>query len=212
MEDDGASLSQIREDFYKQHFGVVHERLYRRDDYALESEVIVFAPSRRRPFFTLVTNGMSDYSFSRTGELVHTGKGEDFSRIELMICVEDLEEEVDWDISWANHFLKSFSVLPHRARRPLLPGQVVPNGSPAAPIMEESKLVAAFFIPPIFESRAVNEGILLPDGSNVTIMGLDFITEKERRFYDEQGADALGKLFLANNHRRCVDPLRRSYL
>jgi Suppressor of fused protein (SUFU) len=201
--------NEIRESFFIQHFGRLEERIARDTDNAhfSQAEVLVFAPTQRRPFFTLVTNGISDRVPPANSKLAR-----EFWRLEIMMCVEDLEEEVDWDNSWACHFLKAFSILPHQMNIPLVPGLIVPNGAPPEPIMAGSNLMAAVFLHPYFEGRPIREGIITPSGDSINILALDFISAKEKQFYEEKGLEEFGNLLAKNNHRRCVDPLRSSYL
>ena len=76
--------------------------------------------------------------------------------------------------------------------------------------MEDSNLVAAFFMPPGFESRAFQEGLVVADGTSVTYLVLQFLTAGELSFYGQYGPQATGSLLLnrAPEEGWCAEPDR----
>jgi hypothetical protein len=79
--------------------------------------------------------------------------------------------------------------------------------------MEDSNLIASTFLPPLDETDAINEGILMPDGSTTTLLRLDFLSKKEMIYIQNNGMVAFTTDILAKaNHPLWVDPMRASYL
>jgi hypothetical protein len=111
-------------------------------------DVHVVEPRPERPFFTLVTSGMSARAMK-----VPEG-AEDFSYAELVICLppdwpmkqEDFKDDKNF---WPIRLLKMLARLPHEYDSWLGYGHTIPNGDPAEPYAENTKLCCALLLPPV---------------------------------------------------------------
>lgn len=105
-------------------------------------------PTKKRPFHTLVTSGMSD-------KPMNTPDGvENCDYTELSICLpeewkileEDFKNENNyWPIRW----LKYLSRFPHEYNTWLNYGHTIPNGDPAEPFAENTNLNTMVLLPTI---------------------------------------------------------------
>jgi hypothetical protein len=203
------SLEDLRFQFFYQFLGAPADRILARPEEEFDTDILVFNPSAGRPFYTLVSTGLSDSCLTIPEDEPEIVKQE-FSRIELMMYIGEFPEE-DRCESWPVHFIRAMTAFPHLCDAWISPGLVVPNGFPPRPIMDNSKLCAAFFVPPIFENRGFQEGILSMDGRSITFLAIDFITRNELNLLGEFGPQALGSLLLQHQKTPCIDPFRDSY-
>jgi len=105
-------------------------------------------PTKKRPFHTLVTSGMSD-------KAMITPEGvEGCEYAELSICLpeewkisdEDFEDERNyWPVRW----LKYLARFPHEYNTWLGYGHTIPNGDPADPFAENTELNTMLLLPTI---------------------------------------------------------------
>ena len=106
------------------------------------------APSKERPFHTLVTSGMSDLPMKVPEEAGST------KYMELMFTLPS-----DWEISeesfqderwyWPVRELKFLARFPHKFDTWLGWGHTIPNGDPAAPFAENTQLNGVILLPSI---------------------------------------------------------------
>ncbi|MGB0369222.1 MAG: suppressor of fused domain protein [Flavobacteriales bacterium] len=105
-------------------------------------------PSKERPFHTLVTSGMSDKPMNTPNDL------DGFEYAELSICLPE-----DWKVSeddfkdeknyWPIRWLKYLARFPHEYNSWLGYGHTIPNGDPAEPFAENTKLDTMVLLPTI---------------------------------------------------------------
>lgn len=94
-------------------------------------------PTEERPYWTLVTSGMSDLPMS-----VPEGR-EEFAHAELMICLPKnwKMEQSDWNSEanyWPIRWLKICARFPHEYKTWLCWGHTLPNGDPPTPYAENT--------------------------------------------------------------------------
>ena len=118
-------------------------------------------PSEQRPFHTLITTGMSDRPMT-----VPEGT-EELAFAELLICLpsswplshEAFQDERNyWPVRW----LKQLARLPHEYQTWLGLGHTVPNGDPAEPFADNTKMCCWLIVPPVlvdddFSPLAIDE-------------------------------------------------------
>lgn len=106
-------------------------------------------PTEDRPFWTLVTTGMSDRPMT-----VPDG-AEEYTYAELVICLPE-----DWPVSqedfndennyWPVRLLKVLARLPHEYETWLGPGHTVPNGGEEdVPYADNTQFTCAMIVPPL---------------------------------------------------------------
>ena len=106
-------------------------------------------PTDDRPFWTLVTTGMSDRPMT-----VPEG-AEDYTYAEVMLCLppdwkmsqQDFEDENNY---WPIRLLKVLARLPHEYETWLGPGHTIPNGGEEdVPYADNTKFTCALILPPL---------------------------------------------------------------
>ena len=105
-------------------------------------------PQKNRPYYTLVTSGMSEQPMT-----VPNG-AESLRFAELMICLppnwplsmEDFRDERNY---WPIRLLKVLARLPHEFRTWLGMSHSVPNGEPPRPYAPDTKFSSAVLVPPL---------------------------------------------------------------
>ncbi len=113
-------------------------------------------PTAERPFHTLVTSGMSDKPMSAPQEM------NDFRYAELCICLpaewkisnEDFEDENNY---WPLRWLKMLSRFPHEYNTWLGYGHTIPNGNPAEPFTNQTRLNTMLLLPPMLFDEGFHE-------------------------------------------------------
>ena len=124
-------------------------------------DVHIVEPSDTRPYYTLVTSGMSDRPMT-----VPEGADE-YRYAELLACLpptwkmsqEDFKDDRNyWPVRW----LKMLARMPHAYDTWLGMGHTVPNGDPAEPYAAGTKLCCMMLLPPpLFDEEFMTLG--LPD-------------------------------------------------
>ena len=105
-------------------------------------------PQKHRPYYTLITSGMSEQSMT-----VPNG-AESLRFTELMICLpahwrlnmEDFRDERNY---WPIRLLKIMARLPHEFRTWLGLSHSVPNGEPPRPYAPNTKFCCSVIVPPL---------------------------------------------------------------
>lgn len=116
-------------------------------------DIHVVHPTKEKPFYTLVTTGMSDLPMN-----VPEGC-EELKFAELCISLpsdwkmgsEAFEDENNY---WPLRWLKILSRLPHEYNTWLCHGHTVPNGDPASPFSDNTQLNTMMLLVPILHGEA----------------------------------------------------------
>jgi hypothetical protein len=119
-------------------------------------------PSKERPFHTLVTSGMSDLK-------MNVPEDTDSTRyMELMVTLPeywkvDDESFKDEKWYWPVRQIKFLARFPHKFETWLAWGHTIPNGDPAEPFAENTKLSGVIVLPSVnvpeaFRSLEIDEG------------------------------------------------------
>jgi len=104
-------------------------------------------PTADRPYWTLITSGMSDLA-------MQTPEGaEDFAHAELMLCLpKDWKmEQADWNDEanyWPIRWLKICARFPHEYKTWMAWGHTLPNGDPAQPYAENTQFCCMLLATP----------------------------------------------------------------
>jgi hypothetical protein len=161
----------------------------------LHIDVYQFAPSAARPYWTLITGGMSDF---RQPALEDQPPGI-APRAELLMYVKHVQ-------SWMPSLLKGLAEMPFERATWLHWAHTVPSGQP---ITEGASALTGFFLcPPICETEKFEDFSL--DGDRVAFLMVVPITDAERVYAIERGSAALGKLMEDSGFNFVVDVKRVS--
>jgi hypothetical protein len=147
-------------------------------------DVCMWRPTDDRPFYTFLTQGMSDLPMTVPSEMA----GEVTPHAELLIClpadwpvpegIQDLalweDEATYFPIRWLTRLAR----LPHEHRTWLALGHTVPNGDPAEPFGEGTGLCSWMLLPPMTLPKEA-WSLPLSDGRSVDLFGLVGLTRAE---------------------------------
>jgi hypothetical protein len=152
-------------------------------------DVLVFAATDERPFHVLVTQGMSALAMT-----VPDG-AEEHRFAELMVAlprqwVMDGEEADEERWYWPLRTLKFVARLPHLHDTWIGLGHTIPNGQPAEPYTDGTKLCCVMAGPPLRFGDELWKCETAP-GKTVRLYALFPLYEDEMNFKLEQGSDAL---------------------
>ena len=155
-------------------------------------DVHIVEPAESRPWYTLVTSGMSELPMAAP-----EGK-EDCRFAELVIGLPPdwpLDDEASFRKErwyWPLRLLQDLAALPHEFDTWLWLGHTVPNGDPPAPYARGTKLCGVMLVPPL----------LVPDGFDTLRVGerqISFLAPlplhaDELQLKLDEGSDALVEL------------------
>lgn len=139
---------QTISDHIEEHLGPIDYVFHELVSEYVHIDVHRVPPRPERPYYTLVTSGMSERPMS-------VPDGTDSPRFtELMICVpsnwplsmEDFRDEQNY---WPIRLLKVLARLPHEFDTWLGLSHSVPNGDPPQPYAENTRFCSAVLVPPL---------------------------------------------------------------
>lgn len=186
-----------REAHYERFFGPLDQRIFHSvDDKPVHIDVYQFAPTKHRPYWTLVTGGMSN---ERQG--FRDDEGVRSARTEIIMYVREPQ-------GWMFHDLKVLAEFPFVEDTFLHWWHTVPIGRPID--RKKSQLSAYFFLPPYFENPAFSE--LEIDGDKVDFLWMQPISEAERAFAQAKGSEELEKVIRKANLSIVLDESRKSLI
>ncbi len=111
-------------------------------------DVHIVEPTNERPFYTLVTSGMSDIAMKAPENYPELK----FS--ELLICLPpnwkmSQESWKDEENYWPIRMLKFLSKFPHEYQTWLWAMHTIPNGDPAEPFASNTEMSGVILLPPV---------------------------------------------------------------
>lgn len=155
-------------------------------------------PPKDRPFYTLVSGGMSDLPM-----MIPEDCPRSHARREIIMYVNEPNDHLVG-------LIRHFALFPFQASTWLGGGHTVPNGIPAEPLFEDSDLVGTLFIPTIVRpDNSLSERFSI-DGDSVDFLWLVPITQAELDYKLEFGMDALLTKFDEAKKSVVHDPHRGS--
>ena len=145
----------------EEHIGPIDFVFHERVSEYVHIDVHRVPPQKHRPFYTLVTSGMSEQAMN-----VPDG-AESLRRTELMLCLppnwrlsmEDFRDERNY---WPIRLLKVLARLPHEFRTWLGLSHSVPNGEPPRHYAPNTKFCCSVVVPPLtcsdpFRTLTIND-------------------------------------------------------
>jgi Suppressor of fused protein (SUFU) len=193
-----------RQEVYAKYFGGKARWFPDEDPQGPPIGVYVFEPGgkdfqgRERPFYTLVTDGLSDAR-------MRTPKGADFRRAELVLYVEEPTDQ-------------HIEMLRFLAQLPLVqedtwygPGTTMTNGTPPRPIFDDSALDCYLFLQSISGDDSDISDELVVDRDEVVLLWVVPITNAECEFILDNELDDFLEILDRKGHF-LLDETRRSYV
>lgn len=173
-------------------------------------DVYQVAPREERPYWTLITSGMSDLPMKAPDGM----KGWEFA--ELMICLPR-----DWDVSdegfkdnknyWPVRWLKILARFPHEYDTWFSWGHTIPNGDPAEPFDESVPFTCLLLSRP----RTVSTDfwtLEIREAKTIHFFSLMPLYTSETEFKLKNGTDDLEELFERNKVTEILDISRPEVL
>ncbi|PZD95297.1 suppressor of fused domain protein [Paenibacillus sambharensis] len=166
------------------------------------------SPTNRHPYHVLFTTGMSYLPMA-----VPEGR-EDYRFAELMICLPP-----EWPVSdeafkdpnhyWPVYWLKMLARLPHEHGTWLGAGHTIPNGDPAEPLADNTRMSGIILLPPV---RTETDFLTLSmaDGRLVHFYCLVPLYAEEMDLKLAKGANALTDKFDKYQVNEWIDPARKN--
>ena len=177
-------------------------------------DVHAVLPTQERPYYTLVTSGMSDKPMSVPPDL-ERGDALRFAELMLMLpedwfrdprSSEALEDERRY---WPIRLLKALARFPHECETWLGFGHTVPNGDPPAPYAVDTELCCALLVPPVRVPPAFYE-LQLRDGREINVYAVVPLYAEELQLKLTRGTDALLDRFDVAEVTELLDPRREN--
>jgi len=170
-----------REEHYQQFFGpITQDIMHSTDSQEVHIDIYQFEPTPERPFWTLITSGMSNQR-----QLEPKDCDEHIlPRTEILMYVSKPQ-------GWMFSVLKRLAEMPFKQKTFLYYGHTVPNGKPMT--AQPSLLTSFLFVPPYFEQPEINQFQL--DDDEVNFLWMIPITEAEREFAVKQSSQKLYEKF-----------------
>lgn len=189
---------RTRQRFYSDHFGPLTEPIKHSVEVKeVHVDIYTFKPFAKRRHWTLITGGMSD---NRQTPLRLVSEGTNV-RTEIMMYTRAA-------CPWMFSAMKGLAEMPFEMNTFLHWFHTVPNGQPMT--SEISWLTNSFFVPPVFETKAL-EGLSIA-GEKVDVLQLVPITDAELRYKLKNGAAALLRIFAEHAYDLVVDERRPSFV
>lgn len=180
---------QAIDDHVTEHIGAIETVWHEILSDIVHIDIHVVPPRPERPYYTLVTSGMSDQAMN-TPE----GAG-DWRFSELMICLPP-----DWPLTdkafkdennyWPLRWLKKLARFPHEYETWLSVAHTIPNGDPPEPLADNTSLIGFMLVPPLTTSVEFHE-LIVPPLKKIHFHALMPLTTREMDFKLKHGADAL---------------------
>jgi len=175
-------------------------------------DVNVVLPSRGRPFYTLLTSGMSDRKMR-----VRRGVA-DSSLAELCLCLPKEWPINRHDMKWATpEFFWPISALKRVARYPHLHGTWLSQGHTIGSIEHpnrldpEGRFVGLLLLEPLTFPRGADR-VPTEDGEEIRYLAAIPLLQPELTFKLKFGTDALEKQLTASNVTELLDAHRHSVI
>lgn len=193
---------------FEKHLGKVDSVFHEILSDLIHLDVQIIKPTPERNHYTLFTTGMSDLPMT-----VPEG-AEEHRYAELMLALPPHWKLTDADLEderwyWPIRTLKMLGRLPHQYETWLSLGHTVPNGDPAEPYAEGTRLCCALLLPSLHlpeDARAVKT----QDGRTIHLYALHFLHPEEIDLKLQKGSGALYDAFDAQGVSEVLDPARPS--
>lgn len=191
----------------QKHLGPVSSVLNDAPNAPVPIDLVVVNPARARPFYTIVTAGMSNLPMTAPPN------APECRFAELIMCLpstwrmtpdDQKREEHAWPFKWLRHIAK----LPHEQKAWIWEGRTVPNGEPPIPFAGNTRMSSMMLIRP--QTTSQEFWTLQAEGKSIHFFALLPLSGSEYAFQKKKGAEALMKLIRAQKVTAIVDVSRKS--
>ncbi len=201
---------ELISDHIEEHIGPVANVFHEIISDRVHIDIHIVEPSEDRPFYTLVSSGMSDLPMKAPEGL------EDSRYSELMLCLPPswpLEQDAlsDENNYWPIRLLKTLCRLPHDYDAWLWMMHTVPHGNPATPYAENTDMTGAILFPALTAPDAFDV-LEVNDEKSIHFHSVVPLHSDEMDLKLERGSDALVKKLNKCNVTELLDAERASSL
>lgn len=191
---DSQNIERITEHI-EQYCGKVENVLHELVSDMVHIDVHYVKPTPERNYHTLVTSGMSDRPMNAPEQVA------EFKYAELMLCLPPEwpvgeiyatlpGKEFDPRHYWPIYLLKMLARFPHKFNTWLWWGHTMPNGDPAAPYADNTKLCCALLLSPVRCEEGF-ETLKISEEKTIHFFSIIPIYKEEMDVKLEKGAEAL---------------------
>lgn len=193
--DDFDKWQKQREKHYVKFFGPMSQQvMHSTNPHQVHIDIYQFAPTKERPFWTLITGGMSDRRQNIPAEVDWAAP-----RAEVFTYVKEPHDRVF-------AALKLLAEMPFEENSYMHWFHTISVGEPVT--KRQSELTCAFLTPPLFEHPKFDT--LKIGGDKVDFLMMVPITVQERSYAKKNGGEALLEVFEKANLGPAVDENRKS--
>ena len=191
------NLIAQRESHYEKFLGPISDEVMHSTDIKpVHVDIYTFPPTEERPYYTLITGGMSDLRQNIPDRYTSIGR-----RAEIMTYAREPQ-------GWMYNVLKGLAEMPSDHDTFLHWYHNVPNGKPMT--ADPSDLTAFFFVPPFFEADEFSP--MMVDGDATDILFMVPITDRELSFIREKRSEAMLEIFDRHDFDYVIDEKRQSFV
>lgn len=190
-------LIDQREAHYEKFLGPIMDPVMHSTDIKpVHIDIYTFPPTEERPYFTLITGGMSDLRQNVPARYHSLGR-----RAEILTYAAEPQ-------GWMYNVLKGLAEMPFDDNTFLHWYHTAPNGK--AMTAEPSDLTAYLFVPPYLEVEEFSPMTI--DGDNTDFLMMVPITARELNFTREHGIDAMLNVFDEHDFDYIINERRSSFI
>ncbi len=190
-------------DHVEKHLGPIKQVFHELVSDMVHVDVHWVKPTKKRPWHTLVTSGMSDRPMTVPDPV------REYERAELLVQLPR-----EWKISdkafrdenfyWPVRLLKMLARLPHEFETWLGTGHTIPNGDPAEHYSDNTKLAGALIMPPLNAPEDFH-CMESADGTPIWFYNVFPLYNEEMNFKLSKGLDALLSKFDKHDIGEVID-------
>lgn len=190
-----AKWQKQREKHYSKFLGPMEDKvMHSTNPHEVHIDIYQFAPTKKRPFWTLITGGMSDKRQNIPAEVDWAAP-----RAEVFTYVKEPHDR-------AFAALKLLAEMPFEENSYMHWFHTISVGEPVT--KRQSELTCAFLVPPLFENPKFDT--LKIGGDKVDFLMMVPITVQERHYAKNNGGEALLEVFEKANLGPVPDENRKS--
>lgn len=202
----GSNIQEI-ERHIETHIGKIDSVFHEIISDLVHIDVHIVKPTAARPYYTLVTSGMSDLPMTAPEGFA------EFAYAELMLCLPatwplDSNDEIHyWPVRW----LKLLARFPHEYKTWLSDLHSMPNGDPAEPMAPNTKLCGVMLGKPMTVSVDFHQ-LRISAAKTIHFYSVLPLYPDEMEFKLKRGGEALLERFERAKITELLDPRRASSL
>ena len=199
-------------DHIQKYFGLNFFTLHEEKSTVVHLDVHVVLPSAPRPYYTLLTSGMSDRAMRGLRSAAKSALAE------VCLCLPKEwpigQKDMEWatpEFFWPIVVLKNVARYPHVHETWLAAGHTIGSSQQPMALDPENRFVGLILVKPRSFSEEAQQ-ITVADGREIQYLAIIPLLKEELTFKLELGADALDEKLNAAGITELLNPHRRSVI